>query len=111
MYVRVRELGLHYLDLATQEITEFQRVMRALNLRNPAVSPRPSYYIVEIARNVQDLLDSDVAHRLEGGDIYFEVSRSAVSGCAAVRKLVLGTAPKPSSMSPSMCTTTRTRQL
>jgi L-cysteine:1D-myo-inositol 2-amino-2-deoxy-alpha-D-glucopyranoside ligase len=72
MYAKAREFNLHYLDLAKQETAAFQNLMRALNLKDPAVEPRPSEHIDEIVASVRELLQREYAYHLDG-DIYFDV--------------------------------------
>lgn len=73
MYVKARELGIHYLELARQESAEFQAMMRAINLRDADVEPRPSEHIAEISHAVEELLQRNHAYALDG-DIYFDVA-------------------------------------
>ncbi|WP_051182424.1 class I tRNA ligase family protein [Nocardia vinacea] len=79
MYVKARELGMNYLDLAKQQAAEFSTMMRALNLLDPAVEPKPSDHILEIAEAVKKLLNRGVAYELEG-DIYFDITQSTSFG-------------------------------
>jgi L-cysteine:1D-myo-inositol 2-amino-2-deoxy-alpha-D-glucopyranoside ligase len=74
IYAKARELSVHYLDLATQETAAFQAMMRALNLKDPAVEPKPSEHIEEIVSSVKELVDRGFAYTLDG-DIYFGVAQ------------------------------------
>jgi L-cysteine:1D-myo-inositol 2-amino-2-deoxy-alpha-D-glucopyranoside ligase len=79
MYVKARELGMHYLDLAKQETAAFQATMGALNLKEPAVEPKPSDHIDEIASAVRELLNRGIAYMLDG-DVYFDVAHFPAFG-------------------------------
>ncbi|MDJ0346290.1 cysteine--1-D-myo-inosityl 2-amino-2-deoxy-alpha-D-glucopyranoside ligase [Streptomyces sp. H10-C2] len=75
MYTKANELGMHYLDLTHQEVTEFQRMMRTLNLLDPDAEPRPSQHIPAITDSVKELLQGGFAYNLDG-DIYFDIAAS-----------------------------------
>ncbi|MBP2322639.1 L-cysteine:1D-myo-inositol 2-amino-2-deoxy-alpha-D-glucopyranoside ligase [Kibdelosporangium banguiense] len=79
MYVKASELGMHYLQLAKHETAAFQRMMRAINLKDPDVEPKPSEHIDEIASAVKELVNRGVAYMLDG-DIYFDVSQFPTFG-------------------------------
>ncbi len=73
IFVRARENGEHYTELAKREVDSFQKIMQTLNFRDPTAEPMASEYIDEMAAAVKQLLDSGHAYELEG-DIYFDVS-------------------------------------
>jgi L-cysteine:1D-myo-inositol 2-amino-2-deoxy-alpha-D-glucopyranoside ligase len=79
IYVKARELNMHYLDLAEQETAAFQDMMRAINLKDPDVEPKPSEHIAEIVESVKGLLDRGCAYELNG-DIYFDVAQFSKFG-------------------------------
>lgn len=74
IYVKARELGLHYLDLAESETLAFQRMMHAINVRSPDAEPRCSEHIDVIAAMVEELVASGYGYELEG-DLYFDTAR------------------------------------
>jgi L-cysteine:1D-myo-inositol 2-amino-2-deoxy-alpha-D-glucopyranoside ligase len=74
IYVKARELNMHYLELAKQETAAFQHMMRVLNLKDPEFEPKPSEHIYEIVSSVKELVDRGVAYVLDG-DIYFDVAQ------------------------------------
>jgi len=70
---RARELGVHYLDLAAEEMARFDSQMAALSLLPVASEPRATSAIPEILSLVGALLDSGHAYQ-SGGAVYFEVA-------------------------------------
>ena len=71
---KARELGVHYLDLAAEEMARFDANMAALNLLPVHSEPRATSAIPEILSLVGSLLDSGHAYE-SGGAVYFEVAR------------------------------------
>jgi L-cysteine:1D-myo-inositol 2-amino-2-deoxy-alpha-D-glucopyranoside ligase len=67
-----RELGVHYLDLAAQEIARFDRDMAALGILPVYAEPRATSAIPEILSLIGRALDEGVAYEA-GGAIYFRV--------------------------------------
>ncbi|MDQ0939269.1 class I tRNA ligase family protein [Streptomyces sp. V1I1] len=74
IYVKARELDMHYLDLAESETTAFQRMMRAINVQAPDAEPRCSEHIDLIAGMVEELMNRGYGYEMEG-DIYFDTAR------------------------------------
>lgn len=73
IFERAAQTGEHYQELASREITSFQKIMRELNFRDPSAEPLASEYINEMALAVKQLLDKGHAYRLDN-DIYFDVT-------------------------------------
>ncbi|MGB3443204.1 MAG: class I tRNA ligase family protein [Actinophytocola sp.] len=73
MYVKAAQLGVHYLELARIESAEFSRSMRALNLVDPDVEPRPSEHMDVIIDSVRQLKQGGHTYEIDG-DIYFDIS-------------------------------------
>jgi L-cysteine:1D-myo-inositol 2-amino-2-deoxy-alpha-D-glucopyranoside ligase len=73
LFVRARQLGVHYLDLAASEEARFQRDMDALNVLPPYSEPRASSAIPDIRGFIGMVLDSGYAYQA-GGSVYFDVS-------------------------------------
>jgi L-cysteine:1D-myo-inositol 2-amino-2-deoxy-alpha-D-glucopyranoside ligase len=71
---KAREIGVHYLDLAAEEMARFDADMAAINLLPVASEPRASSAIPEILTLVGTLLDGQFAYQ-SGGAVYFEASR------------------------------------
>ncbi len=71
---KARELGVHYLDLAAEEIARFDADMTALGLLPAWSEPRATSAIPEILTLVGSVLDSGHAY-LSGGAVYFDVTR------------------------------------
>lgn len=71
---KARELGVHYLDLAAEEITRFDSDMAALGLLPAWSEPRATSAIPEILTLIGAVLDSGHAYR-SGGAVYFDVTR------------------------------------
>ncbi|MHB8329336.1 MAG: cysteine--tRNA ligase [Acidimicrobiales bacterium] len=70
---KARELGVHYLDLAAQEMARFDANMAALNLLPVHSEPRATSAIPEILTLIGAVLDAGHAY-VSGGAVYFEVS-------------------------------------
>ncbi|MGO9344023.1 MAG: cysteine--tRNA ligase [Acidimicrobiales bacterium] len=70
---KARELGVHYLDLAVEELARFDSSMSALGLLPAASEPRATSAIPEILSLVDAVLDKGHAYRA-GGAVYFDVS-------------------------------------
>ncbi|MDE3085345.1 MAG: cysteine--tRNA ligase [Acidobacteriota bacterium] len=70
---KARELGVHYLDLAAEEMARFDAHMAALGLLPVASEPRATSAIPEILSLIGVLLDRGNAYR-SGGSVYFEAA-------------------------------------
>ncbi|MHB8219800.1 MAG: cysteine--tRNA ligase [Acidimicrobiales bacterium] len=70
---KARELGVHYLDLAAEEMARFDEDMAALGLLPASVEPRATSAIPEILSLVGASLASGHAYE-SGGAVYFDVS-------------------------------------
>jgi L-cysteine:1D-myo-inositol 2-amino-2-deoxy-alpha-D-glucopyranoside ligase len=70
---KARELGVHYLDLAAEEITRFDDDMAMLGLLPAWTEPRATSAIPEILTLIGAVLDSGHAYQA-GGAVYFDVS-------------------------------------
>ncbi len=71
---KARELGVHYLDLAAEEMARFDADMTALGLLAPDVEPRATSAIPDILGLIGTALDTGHAYR-SGGGVYFDVTR------------------------------------
>jgi len=89
---RARELGVHYLDLAAQEMARFDRDMAALGVLPAYAEPRATSAIPEILSLIGRALDAGVAYQ-SGGAIYFRVADApefgAISHLGRAEMLVL----------------------
>jgi L-cysteine:1D-myo-inositol 2-amino-2-deoxy-alpha-D-glucopyranoside ligase len=70
---KARELGVHYLDLAAQEIARFDRDMAGLGILPVYAEPRATSAIPDILSLIGRALDEGVAYQA-GGAIYFRVA-------------------------------------
>jgi L-cysteine:1D-myo-inositol 2-amino-2-deoxy-alpha-D-glucopyranoside ligase len=70
---KARELGVHYLDLAAEEMARFDADMTALGLLAPDVEPRATSAIPDILALIGAALDTGHAYR-SGGGVYFDVT-------------------------------------
>ncbi len=70
---KARELGVHYLDLAAEEIARFDADMAALGLIPAWSEPRATSAIAEILTLIGSVLDSGHAYQA-GGAVYFDVT-------------------------------------
>ena len=70
---KARELGVHYLDLAAEEMARFDANMDALGLLPVYSEPRATSAIPEILSLIGAVLDGGHAY-VAGGSVYFDVS-------------------------------------
>ena len=70
---KARELGVHYLDLAAEEMARFDAEMGMLNLLPVYSEPRATSAISEILSLIGAALDGGFAYE-SGGSVYFDVS-------------------------------------
>jgi L-cysteine:1D-myo-inositol 2-amino-2-deoxy-alpha-D-glucopyranoside ligase len=70
---KARELGVHYLDLAAEEMARFDADMSALGLLPVYSEPRATSAIPDILSLIGAVLDSGHAYR-SGGAVYFDVT-------------------------------------
>jgi L-cysteine:1D-myo-inositol 2-amino-2-deoxy-alpha-D-glucopyranoside ligase len=70
---KARELGVHHLDLAAEEMANFDAVMKALGLLPAFSEPRASSAIPDILGFIGMVLDNGHAYE-SGGAVYFDVS-------------------------------------
>jgi L-cysteine:1D-myo-inositol 2-amino-2-deoxy-alpha-D-glucopyranoside ligase len=73
MLRKARELGVHYLDLAAEEMSRFDGDMAALGLIPSFSEPRATSAIPDILGFIGILLDTGHAYQ-SGGGVYFDVS-------------------------------------
>ena len=76
---KARELGVHYLDLAAEEIAQFDADMGSLGLIPAWSEPRATSAIADILTLVGSVLDSGHAYQA-GGAVYFDVTRFSEFG-------------------------------
>jgi len=76
---KARELGVHYLDLAAQEIARFDRDMAGLGILPVHAEPRATSAIPQILSMIGRSLDVGAAYEA-GGAIYFRVSSAPTFG-------------------------------
>lgn len=76
---KARELGVHYLDLAAEEIAKFDADMAFLGLLPAWSEPRATSAIAEILTLIGSVLESGHAYR-SGGAVYFDVTTFAAFG-------------------------------
>ncbi len=70
---KARELGVHYLDLAAEEMARFDADMGTLGLLPVAAEPRATSAIADILSLIGVALDNGHAYR-SGGAVYFDVT-------------------------------------
>src|SRR5579872_3328168 len=71
---KARQLGVHYLDLAAEEIARFDADMAALGLIPAWSEPRATSAIAEILTLIGAVLDTGHAYQAAGA-VYFDVTR------------------------------------
>jgi len=76
---KARELGVHYLDLAAEEVARFDADMGALGLLPVYAEPRATSAIADILSLIGAALDGGHAYQ-SGGAVYFDVSSFARFG-------------------------------
>ncbi len=70
---KARELGVHYLDLAAEEMARFDADMASIGLLDTYAEPRATSAIPEILSLVGKALDQGHAYQA-GGAVYFDIS-------------------------------------
>jgi L-cysteine:1D-myo-inositol 2-amino-2-deoxy-alpha-D-glucopyranoside ligase len=70
---KARELGVHFLDLAAQEIGKFDRDMALINIAPVYSEPRATGAIPEILTLIGETFDRGAAYEVDGW-VYFDVS-------------------------------------
>jgi len=92
LFAKARELGVHYLDLAAEELARFDACMAALGLLPSASEPRATGAIPDILGFIGMVLDRGHAYEA-GGSVYFSVGSftgfGEVSGCDRPTMLAL----------------------
>ena len=81
---KARELGVHYLDLAAEQMATFDRQMAALGLLPSYSEPRATSAIPEILSLIQAAIDRGSAYQ-SGGAVYFDASSFAAFGAVSHR--------------------------
>ena len=76
---KAREKGVHFLDLAAEEVTKFDRDMALLGELPLFAAPRATSAIPDILGFIGMVLESGHAYQA-GGAVYFDVSRWAKFG-------------------------------
>ena len=76
---KARQMGVHFLDLAAEEMARFDSDMKALGLLRPFSEPRATSAIPDILGFIGMVLDSGHAYQA-GGAVYFDVSSFARFG-------------------------------
>jgi L-cysteine:1D-myo-inositol 2-amino-2-deoxy-alpha-D-glucopyranoside ligase len=89
---KARELGVHYLDLAAEEMARFDAEMHMLNVLPVESEPRATSAIPEILSLIGEALDGGHAYA-SGGSVYFSVASfpefGRISGYGRARMLEL----------------------
>jgi len=73
LFAKARHLGVHYLDLAAEELARFDACMSALNLLPCFSEPRATGAIPDILGFIGMVLESGHAYQ-SGGSVYFSVA-------------------------------------
>ena len=81
---KARELGVHYLDLAAEQMVTFDRQMEALGLLPSYSEPRATSAIPEILSLIATAIDRGAAYQ-SGGAVYFDASSFASFGSVSHR--------------------------
>jgi len=76
---RARQLGVHYLDLAAEEMARFDASMSSIGLLPVYREPRATSAIADILSLVGAVLDAGHAYE-SGGSVYFDVSSFGAFG-------------------------------
>src|SRR5207248_4588669 len=74
LFDKARDLGVFYLDLASEEIARFDQCMTALNLLPAFSEPRATSAIPDILGFIGMVLESGYAYQ-SGGAVYFSVGK------------------------------------
>ncbi len=76
---KARELGVHYLDLAAEEIARFNADMKSLNVIPVTSEPRATSAISDILKLIGIVLENGYGY-ISGGGVYFRTSKFASFG-------------------------------
>jgi L-cysteine:1D-myo-inositol 2-amino-2-deoxy-alpha-D-glucopyranoside ligase len=79
IYVKAKELGILYTELAEQEIQSFNKTLNTLHFRPLFAEPRASQYITEMISMVQGLMDKGFAYYVEK-DVYYDTTKDVSFG-------------------------------
>lgn len=72
---RANEEGMAWDSLANKYIEEFYHDMDALGVNRATIEPKATEHIGEIIDIIKGLIDGGFAYTVEGGDVFFEVSK------------------------------------
>lgn len=84
---RANENGEEFSDLNQRFIDAMHEDCAALNILPPDEEPRATSYIDEMQVMIQTLIDKDIAYAVEGGDVFYDVTRFDGYGKLSNRKL------------------------
>jgi L-cysteine:1D-myo-inositol 2-amino-2-deoxy-alpha-D-glucopyranoside ligase len=76
---KARELGVHYLDLGSREVTRLQHDLAALNVLPCFSEPRATSAIADIRGFIGMVLERGFAYQ-SGGGVYFDISKATGFG-------------------------------
>jgi L-cysteine:1D-myo-inositol 2-amino-2-deoxy-alpha-D-glucopyranoside ligase len=79
IYVKAKELGIPYTQLAEQEVQSFNKTMDALHFRSLYAEPRASQYISEMIAMIQNLMDEGFAYYVDK-DVYYDTAKDVSFG-------------------------------
>jgi L-cysteine:1D-myo-inositol 2-amino-2-deoxy-alpha-D-glucopyranoside ligase len=79
---KARELGVHYLDLAAEQMAYFDAQMKALGLLDVYAEPRATSAISEILSLIGSTIEAGAAYQA-GGAVYFDVTKFPAFGAVS----------------------------
>lgn len=71
---RAKELGISEKELTEQVIKEFQEITKEVGSLPPDITPKPTVYMDQIVKYVDDLVKANKAYLGGDGDVYFRVN-------------------------------------
>lgn len=80
MIKRAEARGISVKELAEEMIKAYFEDVKALNVRQADVHPRATELVADQVQMIQEMIDKGFAYVVEGGDVYFRVSRKADYG-------------------------------
>ena len=77
---RAKELGITEKELTESVISEFRRLVSEVGALQPDETPKPTVYMPQIIKYIQELIENGSAY-VSGGDVYYRVSSDPSYGC------------------------------
>jgi cysteinyl-tRNA synthetase len=84
---RAAEEGASPWEIAERYTRSYEEMMRRIGVRPPSLTPKATGHIVDMIELIQRLIDAGAAYAVDGGDVYFSVSKHEGYGSLSGRTL------------------------